>query len=85
MITYHGIKANLEKITAIMNMNEPETRWDSQSLNRKFTTLSTLLSISIEKTLIFFKILRDQLKNLDMSYRKRVPNVEWKSEVKRAF
>src|SRR3954464_3342192 len=53
MVTNRGIKANPDKIQAILNMEEPRTLHDIQKLNGKLAALSRFLAKGAERALHF--------------------------------
>lgn len=59
MITKRGIEANPEKVDAIRSLEEPKTVKDIQRLNGKLAALHRFLSRHAERSLPFFKVLRD--------------------------
>ncbi|GJX57700.1 hypothetical protein Tco_0287597 [Tanacetum coccineum] len=54
LITKHGIKANPSKV----NLDQPRTLKDIQSLNWKLAAVSWFLSKGAERSLAFFKVLK---------------------------
>lgn len=58
IVTAEGIKANPDKISAILMMKEPATTKEVQKLTGKITALNRFISRSAEKSLPFFKTLR---------------------------
>ncbi|GJX31178.1 reverse transcriptase domain-containing protein [Tanacetum coccineum] len=59
LITKQGIKFNLAKIKAVIKLEQPQALKDIQSLNGKLVALSHFLSKGAERSLPFFKILKD--------------------------
>jgi hypothetical protein len=53
-----GIRANPEKIKAIISMVEPSTKKKVQKLTRRIAALNRFISKSTEHSLPFFKALR---------------------------
>ncbi|KAL0433390.1 UNVERIFIED_CONTAM: hypothetical protein Slati_2673300 [Sesamum latifolium] len=68
MVTQRGIEANSDKIKAIMDMGPPTNISEVQRLTGRIAALSRFISKSVEKSLPFFKIL------------KNVKNFEWTKE-----
>ena len=68
-----GIRANPEKTKAIISMVEPSTKKEVQKLTRRISALNRFISKSVERSLPFFKALRDKDK------------VEWGPEQSEAF
>ncbi|KAM2268380.1 hypothetical protein ACFX1S_046508 [Malus domestica] len=62
MISQRGIEANPEKIKAILNMKEPVTSKDIQSLTGKVAALTRFISIAIYRCAHFFKALKGSKK-----------------------
>ncbi|PKA53389.1 hypothetical protein AXF42_Ash012331 [Apostasia shenzhenica] len=60
MVSIKGIKANLEKIQAILDIELPRTVQDVQKLNGGVTALSRFIFRSGKRCLPFFKILRGE-------------------------
>ncbi|KAL0445412.1 UNVERIFIED_CONTAM: hypothetical protein Slati_2263900 [Sesamum latifolium] len=73
MVTQRGIKANLEKIKAILDMRPPININEVQRLTGRIATLSRFISKSAKKGLPSFKTLR------------KVKNFEWIKECQQAF
>nr|GEX42500.1 retrovirus-related Pol polyprotein from transposon opus [Tanacetum cinerariifolium] len=59
MITNEGIQANPEKVQAIINMASPRTLREVQALNGKLAALGRFLAKSTERSLAFFKTLKE--------------------------
>ena len=53
-----GIKANLDKIRAIMKIKSPKMMKEEQSLKGKVTAFNKFVSQAIDKCLPFFKVLK---------------------------
>ncbi|KAM2331707.1 hypothetical protein ACFX1X_022358 [Malus domestica] len=62
MISQRGIEANLEKIKAILDMKEPITSKDIQSLTGKVAALTRFISKATDKYAPFFKALKGSKK-----------------------
>ncbi|KAM1294465.1 hypothetical protein ACFX2H_014378 [Malus domestica] len=62
MISQRGIEANPEKIKAILDMKEPVTSKDIQSLIGKVAALTRFISKAIDKCALFFKALKGSKK-----------------------
>nr|GEV03013.1 hypothetical protein [Tanacetum cinerariifolium] len=58
LITKQGIKANPSKVKAVIDLDQPRTLKDIQSLNRKLAAFSRFLSKGAERSLAFFKVLK---------------------------
>ncbi|KAM1105265.1 hypothetical protein ACFX19_013758 [Malus domestica] len=58
MISQRGIEVNPEKIKAILDMKEPVTSKDIQSLTGKVAALTRFISKAIDKCVPFFKALK---------------------------
>src|SRR3954464_4607161 len=58
MVTNRGIKANPDKIQAILDMEEPKNLHDIQKLNGKLAALSRFLAKGAERALHFLKLLK---------------------------
>ncbi|GKB73827.1 reverse transcriptase domain-containing protein [Tanacetum coccineum] len=76
MITNEGIKANPEKVQAIINMTSPRTLREVQALNGKLAALGRFLAKSTEKSLPFFKTLKGCLNKKEF---------QWSAEAETAF
>ena len=59
MVSYKGIKANLDKIQAILNMEPPRNIKEVQSLIERVAALNRFISKATDKCLPFFKVLRE--------------------------
>ncbi|GKC03274.1 reverse transcriptase domain-containing protein [Tanacetum coccineum] len=59
LITKHGIKANPSKVKVVIDLDQPRTLKDIQSLNGKLAALSQFLSKGAERSLAFFKVLKE--------------------------
>ncbi|KAM1973478.1 hypothetical protein FF1_019896 [Malus domestica] len=62
MISQRGIKANPEKIKEILDMKEPVTSKDIQSLTGKVASLTRFIFKAIDKCAHFFKALKGSKK-----------------------
>ncbi|KAM1035324.1 hypothetical protein ACFX2A_039492 [Malus domestica] len=62
MISQRGIKANPEKIKAILDMKEPITSKDIQSLTGKVAALTRFISKATDRCAPFFKALKESKK-----------------------
>jgi hypothetical protein len=71
MVSRRGIKANPEKIQAILEMQSPKTTKQLQQLTGRLAALNRFISRSTDKCLHFFKILRKAF--------------EWSDEYEEAF
>jgi len=71
MVSQRGIKANLDKIQAIMEMTPPRNVKEVQSLNGKITALNKFVSRAMDKCLPFFRMLKKSF--------------EWTAECQQAF
>ena len=58
MISQRGIKANPEKVQAIINMASPRTVKEVQKLTGRIATLNRFISRATDKCLPFFKTLK---------------------------
>ena len=58
MVSHRGIKANPDKIQAILNMEPPRNIKEVQSLTKRVTTFNRFVSKTTDKCLPFFKILK---------------------------
>ena len=58
MVSQRGIKANLEKVGAILDMTLPKIFKEVQKLIRKIATLNRFVSKVTDKCLPFFKTLK---------------------------
>ncbi|GKD29392.1 reverse transcriptase domain-containing protein, partial [Tanacetum coccineum] len=59
LITKHGIKANPSKVKVVTDLDQRRTLKDIQSLNGKLVALSRFLSKGAERSLAFFKVLKE--------------------------
>ncbi|XP_071709058.1 uncharacterized protein [Rutidosis leptorrhynchoides] len=75
VITTRGIRANPKKIQAIDEMAAPRMRKEVQSLNGKLAALSRFLSKAAERSLPFFKVLKDNVGR----------NFDWTPDADQAF
>ncbi|KAM1262100.1 hypothetical protein ACFX2G_027878 [Malus domestica] len=74
MISQRGIEANLEKIKAILDMKEPITSKDIQSLTGKVAALTRFISKATDRCAPFFKALKGNKKY-----------ITWTEECAKAF
>ncbi|KAM1120872.1 hypothetical protein ACFX19_002665 [Malus domestica] len=74
MISQRGIEANPKKIKAILDMKEPVTSKDIQSLTSKVTTLTRFISKATDRCAPFFKALKGSKKY-----------ITWTDECAKAF
>ena len=58
MVSQRGIKANPDKIQAILNIEPPKNIKEVQSLTRQVAVLNRFVSKATDKCLPFFKVLR---------------------------
>jgi hypothetical protein len=58
LVSTKGIEANPSKIEAILQMEPPRTRKGVQRLIRRRASLNRFISISIERNLPFFEVLK---------------------------
>ena len=58
MVSHRGIKANLEKIKAILDMKSPQSIKEVQSLTGQVATLNRFVSKVTDRCLSFFKVLK---------------------------
>nr|GFC88145.1 protein NYNRIN-like [Tanacetum cinerariifolium] len=78
MVTLEGIKANPNKIKAVIDMQSPKTLKEMQSLSWKLLVLNWMLFRFAERALPFFKTLKDITKKNKDDYR-------WTEDAKRTF
>nr|GEV71451.1 reverse transcriptase domain-containing protein [Tanacetum cinerariifolium] len=78
MVTSKGIRANPKKTKAIADMQSPKTLKEMESLSGKLAALNRFLSRSAERSLLFFKILKNITKENKEDY-------SWIKEAKHAF
>ena len=71
MVSQRGVKANPNKIWAILEMNPPRNVKEVQSLNGRIAALNRFVLREMDKCLLFFKILKKAF--------------EWIEECQRAF
>jgi len=71
MVSRRGIKANPEKVSAVLGMQSPQTTKQLQQLTGRIAASNRFISRSIDKCLPFFKILKKAF--------------EWNSECQEAF
>ena len=65
MVSQRGIKANPDKIQAILSMELPKNVKEVQSLAGRVAALNRLVSKAIDKCLPFFKVLRKAFEWID--------------------
>ena len=65
MVSQRGIKANLDKIKAILDMEPLKNIKDVQSLTGRVAALNRFISKATDKCLLFFRILRKAVKRTD--------------------
>ncbi|XP_050219255.1 uncharacterized protein LOC126669749 [Mercurialis annua] len=58
MVSQRGVKANPEKIKAILEMTPPKNQWEVQILYRRVTALGQFISSSAKRCLPFYKTLK---------------------------
>ena len=58
MVSCKGIKANPDKIQAILNMEPPRNIKEVQSLTERVVTFNRFVSKATDKCLPFFKVLK---------------------------
>ena len=73
MLTNRGIEVNLDKYSAILNMQSPRTIKEVQQLTGRIAALTRFLLASAKRCLPFFKTLR------------RKKNFEWNVDCEQAF
>ena len=71
MVSHRGIKANPDKIQAILNMEPPRNIKEVQSLTGQVAALNRFVSKATDKCLPFFKVLKKTF--------------EWTDECQKAF
>ena len=71
MVSQRGIEVNLEKVSAIMELEPPRTMKEVQSLNGKIAALNRFVSKATDKCLSYFHTLRKSF--------------EWTDECQKAF
>ena len=71
MVSHRGIKANPDKIQAILDMKPPRSIKEIQFLTRRVATLNRFVSKTTDKCLPFFKVLKKAF--------------EWTDECQKAF
>lgn len=64
MVSQQGIKANPDKINAIMEIKSPKTVKEVQSLTGKVAALNRFISWATDKSMSFFKFLKNPLSGL---------------------
>ncbi|GJX60386.1 reverse transcriptase domain-containing protein [Tanacetum coccineum] len=78
MVTLEGIRANLKKTKAILDLTSPKTLKEMQSLSGKLASLNRFLAKSAERALPFFNTLKTITKENKHEYR-------WTPEAEEAF
>ncbi|GJS73364.1 reverse transcriptase domain-containing protein [Tanacetum coccineum] len=68
IVNVKGIRACPDKAEAVIRLPSPRTLKEVQSLNGKLASLNRLLSTSAEKSLPFFKTLKNCMKNSDFQW-----------------
>ncbi|GJW44598.1 hypothetical protein Tco_0073397 [Tanacetum coccineum] len=58
----------LDKVGAVLSLSSPKCLKDIQKLNGKLASLNRFLSISVEKSLPFFKTLKKCTKKIDFQW-----------------
>ncbi|GJV84244.1 reverse transcriptase domain-containing protein [Tanacetum coccineum] len=76
LITKQGIKANPSKVKAVIDLDQPRTLKDIQSLNGKLEALSRFLSKGTKRSLAFIKVLKGC---------KDKKNIQWTTEADKAL
>ncbi|GJR50859.1 hypothetical protein Tco_1401380 [Tanacetum coccineum] len=76
VINMKGIKACPDKAEAVIKLQSPRMLKEVQSLNGKLASLNRFLSKSAEKSLPFFKTLKNCIKKSDF---------QWTAEAEKAF
>ncbi|GJY03263.1 reverse transcriptase domain-containing protein [Tanacetum coccineum] len=76
VVSMKGIQACSKKAEAVIKLQSPRTLKEVQSLNEKLASLNRFLSKSTEKSLPFFKTLKNCIKKSAF---------QWKVEAKKAF
>ena len=71
MVSQKGIKVNLEKVRALVELGPPRTMKEMQSLNGKIVVLNWFVSKATDKCLPFFRTLRKSF--------------EWTNDCQKAF
>ncbi|GJS48884.1 reverse transcriptase domain-containing protein [Tanacetum coccineum] len=74
--TFFGIKSNPTKIKAVTKLEQPRVLKDIQNLNRKLEAISHFLSKGAERSLPFFKVLKNY---------KGKRKIHWTDEADKAF
>ena len=65
MVSQRGIKANPDKIKAILEMQPPRNIKETQGLTRRIAALKSFVFLSTDKCLPFFKVLRKAFEWMD--------------------
>ncbi|KAK0589925.1 hypothetical protein LWI29_020308 [Acer saccharum] len=73
MVHERGIEANPEKIKAIIELGSPNTLQQAQGLTGRIAALNRFISISTDKCLPFFKVIKQR------------KNMKWNQESEQAF
>jgi hypothetical protein len=58
LVSVKGIKVNLDKIKAIVDMKPPQSRKEVQKLTDRIAALNRFMAKIVERSLPFFKVLR---------------------------
>jgi hypothetical protein len=58
LVSIKGIEANTDKIRALIQMHPPHSRKDVQKLKSRIASLNQFISKLVERSLLFFAILR---------------------------
>src|SRR6185369_7539377 len=62
LVSTKGIEANPDKVKALCNMEEPKSIRDVQKLTRRIAALNRFIPRSADRSLPFFKVLRNSQK-----------------------
>lgn len=73
MITYRGIEGNSDKCRAVIDMRSLNCINEVQRLTRRIVTLSRFMERSVDRSHLFYKVLKNAAK------------FEWTEECKNAF
>ena len=65
MVSQQGIKANLEKVKAIIEIKSPKIVKEVQSLKGKVIVLNRFVSKAMDKCMPFFKVLKKAFQWID--------------------
>lgn len=79
IVTATGIKANVEKVHALLNTKSPRTIKDIQSLNEKLAALGWFLVKSKEQSMPFFYALKAHMGKGDIPWTKETKKKLYKS------